>query len=70
MTAPAAAIALPVPRQWAPPTLTEHSDLVMMARALAEPIAARPSMMIAVVVLRIFDTTSSFLLRCQFLVNG
>jgi hypothetical protein len=35
MTARAAAIALPAPRQWVPPTLTEHSDLVMMARALA-----------------------------------
>jgi hypothetical protein len=35
MTARAATIALPAPRQWVPPTLTEHSDLVTMARAIA-----------------------------------
>jgi hypothetical protein len=35
MTACAATQALPTPRQWVPPTLTEHSDLVMMARAMA-----------------------------------
>ncbi len=35
MTAHAATLPLPAPRQWAPPTLTEHSDLVMMARAMA-----------------------------------
>lgn len=35
MTARAATLPLPTPRQWAPPTLTEHSDLVMMARAVA-----------------------------------
>jgi len=34
MTAGAATLPLSAP-QWAPPTLTEHSDLVMMARALA-----------------------------------
>lgn len=35
MTAPAASFPLPGRSQWAPPTLTEHSDLVMMARAMA-----------------------------------
>ena len=36
MTARAATFPLPAPRQWAPPTLTEHSDLVMMAQAMAD----------------------------------
>ena len=35
MTASVASLPLPTPRQWVPPTLTEHSDLVMMARSLA-----------------------------------
>jgi hypothetical protein len=35
MTARAATLPLPALRQWVPPTLTEHSDLVMMARAMA-----------------------------------
>lgn len=35
MTARATTLPLTVPRSWAPPTLTEHSDLVMMARAMA-----------------------------------
>jgi hypothetical protein len=35
MTARAATFPQPAPRQWAPPTLTEHSDLVMMAQAMA-----------------------------------
>ena len=35
MTASAATFPLPGKRQWVPPTLTEHSDLVMMAHAIA-----------------------------------
>jgi hypothetical protein len=35
MTASAATLSVPTSRQWVPPTLTEHSDLVMMARAMA-----------------------------------
>ena len=35
MTASAATLPLPGKRQWVPPTLTEHSDLVMMAQAMA-----------------------------------
>jgi hypothetical protein len=35
MTACAATQTMPSPRQWVLPTLTEHSDLVMMARSMA-----------------------------------
>jgi hypothetical protein len=35
MSAYGAALVLPSSRRWIAPTLTEHSDLVMMARALA-----------------------------------
>jgi hypothetical protein len=37
---------------------------------LAEPIAARPNMMIAVVLLRIFDMSSLLLVEVPVLVNG